>query len=691
MSYRSTMVVLMWYSCLLLLQILRASAGGSFPPSYNIFLQQDFRGVPGGFQQNPAEIDLTGVGGNNIFGNGNPNLNGNGINGVNGLNGINGLNGGINGFGQQPSILPSQADVAALGCGTPPDVCPRSRYRSYDGSCNNLNNPVLGMPNTPYTRLLPPNYGDGISSPTLARSGNQLPGARTVSLAIYPDVQVEDPVWSLNAMQYGQIITHDMSMIAGSTQAPPQNTQCCTANGQLLQDNIPGHCYPIVMQGNDPSFSQVNAQCMNFVRTITDRDRNCVGWKSTRRTVNHYLDLSIVYGNDNLSNQQVRQFQGGRLRVDIRRGQQWPPRSLNATGVCTIQNVQEACYLAGDTRVNQNPQLTVLQIILLREHNRIADTLARLNPHWDDETTFQEARRINIAQHQHISYYEWLPIFIGLDNSLNNRILYTTQDFVNDYDPNVNPTILNEHATAAFRYFHSLIAGNLDLITENRNTFGSLRLSDWFNRPQILEEGDNFDDLSRGLNTQPQAASDPFHDSEITQFLFRAGQPFGQDLKAIDIQRNRDHGWPRTTITGSSADYEELKTSPTSLDVMRSENVDSHVPGTLAGPTFLCILTEQFFRTRVGDRYWFENGGETGFTLDQLNQIRRASISRLLCDNGRNIRAMQPRGFERISTRNAILPCEALPSVDLSFWRDPQGPGIIQDQVNLPPQLFFKK
>lgn len=59
----------------------------------------------------------------------------------------------------------------------------------------------------------------GISTPTLAKSGNQLPGARIASLLYYPDVQIEDPKWTLNAMQYGQIITHDMSMIAGSTQA----------------------------------------------------------------------------------------------------------------------------------------------------------------------------------------------------------------------------------------------------------------------------------------------------------------------------------------------------------------------------------------------------------------------------------------------------------------------------------------
>lgn len=158
---------------------------------------------------------------------------------------------------------------------------------------------------------------------------------------------------------------------------------------------------------------------------------------------------------------QLREQRGGRMRVDVRNGKQWPPRATNTSG-CAIQSAQEACYMAGDSRVNQNPQLTLLQIVLLREHNRIADALSKLNPHWNDETIFQEARRIAIAEHQHISYYEWLPIFIGLENSLKNRILYDTKGQVDDYQETVDPTIINEHSTAAFRYFHSAIAGRLE-------------------------------------------------------------------------------------------------------------------------------------------------------------------------------------------------------------------------------------
>lgn len=80
------------------------------------------------------------------------------------------------------------------------------------------------------------------------------------------------------------------------------------------------------------------------------------------------------------------------------------------------------------------------------------------------------------------------------------------------------------------------------LISEARSRAGSLRLSDWLNRPAILEAGDNYDFLSRGMGTQPEELTDINFDAEIKHFLFRRGRPFGSDLRSLDIQRNRDHG-----------------------------------------------------------------------------------------------------------------------------------------------------
>lgn len=73
-----------------------------------------------------------------------------------------------------------------------------------------------------------------------------------------------------------------------------------------------------------------------------------------------------------------------------------------------------SCFrMTGDTRASEQPGLAVLHTLLMREHNRAALELKRLNPHWTDEQLFQNARRIVTAVNQHITYHEWLPRVLG--------------------------------------------------------------------------------------------------------------------------------------------------------------------------------------------------------------------------------------------------------------------------------------
>lgn len=68
----------------------------------------------------------------------------------------------------------------------------------------------------------------------------------------------------------------------------------------------------------------------------------------------------------------------------------------------------------GDGRAQDNPQLAITHTLLMREHNRLARKLKNINPHWDEETLFQETRRIVVAEIQHITYNEYLPVMLGM-------------------------------------------------------------------------------------------------------------------------------------------------------------------------------------------------------------------------------------------------------------------------------------
>ena len=70
------------------------------------------------------------------------------------------------------------------------------------------------------------------------------------------------------------------------------------------------------------------------------------------------------------------------------------------------------------------------------------------------------------------------------------------------------------------------------------------------------------------------------------------------------------------------------------------------VVGGIVGPTFSCILGQQFLNLRKGDRFWYENGDHPGaFTPSQLQEIRKTSLARVICDCLDDIDMLQPFAF----------------------------------------------
>ena len=82
--------------------------------------------------------------------------------------------------------------------------------------------------------------------------------------------------------------------------------------------------------------------------------------------------------------------------------------------------------------------------------------LKLMNPFWDDEIVFQEARKIVIAVHQHITFNEFLPRVLG--SKLITQFGLKLSELYDDnvYDGTCSTAVFNEFATAAFRFLLSL-------------------------------------------------------------------------------------------------------------------------------------------------------------------------------------------------------------------------------------------
>ena len=95
---------------------------------------------------------------------------------------------------------------------------------------------------------------------------------------------------------------------------------------------------------------------------------------------------------------------------------------------------QTHTYVLGDVRANEQLNLLVMHTIWMNEHNRVADELARKHRSWNDEKLFQEARRIVIAEYQHIIYSEWLPKIIGPEYMDSLGLWPLTKGYSDTYD-----------------------------------------------------------------------------------------------------------------------------------------------------------------------------------------------------------------------------------------------------------------
>lgn len=89
---------------------------------------------------------------------------------------------------------------------------------------------------------------------------------------------------------------------------------------------------------------------------------------------------------------------------------------------------------------------------------------------------------------------------------------------------------------------------------------------------------------------------------------------------------------------------------PDDVDLWVGGLIEAARNGALVGPTFGDILADQFSKFRQGDRYFYEHSPDNNpgaFTVEQLAEIKKTTIARLICDNSDGIQAQSPKALIR--------------------------------------------
>ncbi|XP_047486110.1 peroxidase-like isoform X2 [Penaeus chinensis] len=577
----------------------------------------------------------------------------------------------------------------------PTDCKAFKHYRSIDGTCNNLAFPTWGSTFTSLRRVTPPFYSDGVKAFRLAKNGEELPSARLVSSSVNLKRNVESPSISVLYMTFGQFLDHDLDFSPLHKNADGKDIPCCP--DMLQGDDSVKHpeCAPIAIPANDPFYAQFNQTCMEFVRSVGDS--SCVwGPREQLNEKTSYLDGSAVYGFEQTLVDSLREFKDGLLKFQVtKEGEELVPANTDMTNACNKQekaDIGQFCFRAGDRRINEQPLLVLLHVVWSRYHNYLAKGLKGLNPHWDDEKLFQEARRILSALLQHVTYNEYVSVIFG--KKLSNKFNFLPlkgKARTNIYDETLSAAISDVFAGAAFRFGHSQISGSMERMDKTGDVTCT-EMSSVFMNPFVVYTKGAVTELIRGEVAQNAAEVDPFFTPQVTGKLFRGDMPFGMDLAAINIQRGRDHGlapynrvrmacgFPlitkfkqliRVMDKGAVKSLKKVYKHVDDIDLFVGGLAETPIKGGLVGPTFACVLADQFLRLKIGDRYWYEtNDPDTRFETAQLKAIRKTTLASIMCSVIPELKEIQLWPFRLASRRNPMVPCSSFKKMNLKPWKE---------------------
>ncbi len=455
--------------------------------------------------------------------------------------------------------------------------------RYLDGTHNNTEKSDWGSAGAQFIRLTPAKYADGISEPEAPRANYR---------ELSNDIDIIKQEGSIpNSFDvsdlftfFGQFIDHDIDIAPEGSEEGPH-----------------------VVAPDDDIFA-FRGKTLGIERS-TPLDGSGTGMGNPREHANaitSFVDASNVYGSSDAELASLR-------HVD----KPWLMRMTADGNLLPLSDGPgPEQFVAGDVRAGENSALTSIHVIWAKEHNRLAEALKEKHPDWTDDQVFNAAKITVEALMQQIVFNEWLPLLVGEDAMADYQ----------GYNPDVNPTISHEFASAAFRLGHSLLSSDIKRVDEHGNSTGDLKLAQMFFNAAILKDEGSVDTLIRGLTSQTAQEIDSHLVEDVRSLLFPG--PDGiqvRDLSVLNNLRGLDHGLGTLNEVREAlglqkyTDFLDLVgdqdiadalakhyNSVDDVDLWIGGLLEQEIAGSQLGETFQYIVVDQFTRLRDGDRYFFE-------------------------------------------------------------------------------------